>query len=78
MQDETNLSESYWDSTVLQTLCDPDYQQPASAEEIAREVGDRLAAEDALERLYRAGLIHRLDDFVWATRAALRAKGLGV
>ncbi|MGN6254619.1 MAG: hypothetical protein ACTHO8_06510, partial [Solirubrobacterales bacterium] len=45
---------------------------------IARYPGNRLAAEDALDRLHRAGLIHRLDKFVWATRAALHAKGLGM
>jgi hypothetical protein len=40
-------------------------QWPWSAEEVGREVGDRLGAEDALSRLARAGLAHRHDEFVF-------------
>jgi hypothetical protein len=32
---------------------------------------------DSLARLYAAGLIHRLQGFVWATRAALAADAIG-
>jgi predicted transcriptional regulator len=78
MHDEANPSQGYWDSIVLQLLTDPELQQPASIEEIAREIGSRTEAEDSLERLQRAGLVHRLDNFVWATRATLHMKGLGV
>jgi hypothetical protein len=35
-------------------------------------------ADDALARLARAGLIHRRDQFVFASRAAIRAQQLGV
>lgn len=41
--------------------------------EIARELGDEIAAEDGIGRLARAGLVHRLDGFVFATLTAARA-----
>jgi hypothetical protein len=44
-----------------------------SVGEVAREMGDELRAQDGLARLAGAGLIHRLDGFVFATRAAARA-----
>lgn len=44
-----------------------------SDEEIARELGDRIEAADAVAALLRAGLAYRLDGFVFATRAAVRA-----
>jgi hypothetical protein len=33
--------------------------------------GGGLGETDSLKRLYGAGLIHRLQGFAWATRAAL-------
>jgi hypothetical protein len=46
-------------------------------EEIVREIGDRVAVEDSLWRLHRAGLIHRVEGgFVFASRAAVRAAAL--
>lgn len=45
--------------------------------ELVRELGSRLAVEDALARLYGVGLIHRLrEGFVFATRAAFRSHHL--
>lgn len=49
-----------------------DDQRVWSDEEVAREIGDRLAVTDSLARLYGAGLVHRLEGFVFATRPALR------
>jgi hypothetical protein len=61
---------------VLNLLIDADEQRPRSVEEIIRERGSRIDALDALDavdRLYGAGLIHRTsDDFIFATRAAIR------
>lgn len=44
--------------------------------EIARELGDPVAAQDGIGRLARAGLVHRLDGFVFAARAANHAAAL--
>ncbi len=41
--------------------------------EIAREIGDPVGAEDAVARLTAAGLLHRIGEFVFATRSARRA-----
>ena len=68
--------EAQEDSVVLGLLLGDREQRPWSKEEIAREVGDDPS--DALNRLYGAGLIHRLEGYAWATRAALRAEEIGV
>jgi hypothetical protein len=61
------------DWAILECLLDPKAQRPWSIEELIREREDRVAALDAIDRLHRAGLIHRgSDDHVWATRAAAR------
>lgn len=61
------------DGDVLDALLAQDAQRPWSEQEIARMVGDPVLAADSLGRLARAGLIHRLDGFVFASRAALHA-----
>jgi len=58
------------DIGILYMLLGPD-QRPWSIEEITRDIGDHLKVADSLARLYGAGLIHCLDDFVWASRAAV-------
>lgn len=41
------------------------------------EHGDaRMIAEDALSELLASGLVHRLERFVFASRAAIRAQGM--
>jgi hypothetical protein len=66
------------DGVVLLLLTTGD-QRPWSVEEVIREHGHRGQAIDALTRLYGAGLIHRTqDDFVWATRAAIRAEQIAI
>jgi hypothetical protein len=44
--------------------------------EVARAIGDPIRVADALGALHRAGLVHRLDGFVFATRPAVRAARL--
>jgi hypothetical protein len=61
------------DGNILLWLTLDDTQRPWSVDEIIREYGDRGNAIDALARLHGVGLIHRMGEFVWATRAALRA-----
>lgn len=73
MQEARAIGEEDTDIAILDALLDRDAQRPWSLEEIAREIGDAVAASDSLARLYRAGMIHRLDGFVFASRAAFGA-----
>ena len=76
MHDENSsvaADEARVDHAILSILLD-DHGPPLWAvEEVAREMGDPLATADSLARLYGAGLVHRFEDFVFATRAALSA-----
>lgn len=60
------------DAAVLGLMLPRDDQRPWSKDEIDRVIGEDTA--DSLNRLYGAGLIHRLNGFVWATRAAIMAE----
>lgn len=62
------------DAAILESLLEDDAQRPWSVDEVASEIEDPIAAADGLARLRRAGLIHRLDGFVFASRAALHAQ----
>jgi hypothetical protein len=66
-----------FDHAILTLLLHERSPGPWAIDELVREIGDRIAVEDAIARLYGAGLIHRLDPgFVFPTRAALRADQL--
>jgi hypothetical protein len=75
MHDQPNQStierDNQTDSAILMVLLSETSHRPWSVDEIAREMG--YDPTDSLRRLYGGGLIHRLDDFVWATRAAAMA-----
>ena len=62
------------DQDLLETLTDGERQRPWSREELARECG--AGAGKSVARLQRAGLIHLHGDYVWASRAAVRAREL--
>ncbi|MGH2831887.1 MAG: hypothetical protein ACRDK2_03855 [Solirubrobacteraceae bacterium] len=49
-----------------------------SVDELARALGDPLKAIDGLRRLESYGLVHRLDDFVFPSRAAVRAEQIRI
>jgi hypothetical protein len=71
----TGLSEDEIDNTVVSFLLDrPSW--PWSLDEIARELGDRPDAEDAVARLTGTGLVHRMGDFAFPTRSLRRASEL--
>lgn len=47
-----------------------------SVEELQRELSNALAVSDALTRMQRSGLIHRLGEFLFITRTAQRGLDL--
>ncbi len=50
-----------------------------SIEEMASEVGNNpIHVTDAINRLAKVGLVHRLDGFLFASRAAARATELAL
>jgi hypothetical protein len=55
---------------ILYLLTDPTQQTLWSAEELGRELENPNDVADALLSLDRAGLIHRIDNYVFATRQA--------
>jgi hypothetical protein len=57
---------------ILDLLIDPDEQRPRAVCEIIREHGHEQNALDGLDRLNAAGLIHHIEGYVWASRAAIR------
>jgi hypothetical protein len=71
----TGLSEDEIDNTVVSFLLDKP-SLPWSLEEIARELGDRPDAEDAVARLTGTGLVHRIGAFAFPTRSLRRASEL--
>jgi hypothetical protein len=57
---------------VLHLLLDDTRTGILSEQEVAQAIGSNDRAAYALVRLHSAGLIHRLDEFVFPTRAAAR------
>lgn len=69
-------SEEQRDGAVLAMLICDSSCPVWSMEEIMRTLGDRTDAIDAVNRLAAAGLVHRIDQFVFPTLAARRADEL--
>lgn len=74
---KAGLSEEHIDSSVLDCMLLGE-TWPWSMDEIARELGDKADAEDAVRRLVQTGLAHRLGDFIFPTRTARRAAQIEV
>jgi NaMN:DMB phosphoribosyltransferase len=66
------------ESLVLLLLLDGTNQRPWSASELGREFGDPDKAAVAVASLHASGLVHLIDGFVFATRAAVRANELAL
>jgi hypothetical protein len=64
------------DSSILGMLMLETSHRPWSVDEIAREMD--MDPTDSLRRLYGGGLIHRLEDFVWASHAAVVAEEISM
>jgi hypothetical protein len=62
--------------TLLDLLLTDEAPGLWSHDEIARAMGDPVVAIDATDTLHAAGLIHRVGDFVFPTRAAARYRSL--
>ncbi len=60
-----------WSLSELDRSLQPSSQTPGGTEP------SRHITEDTIERLYAAGLIHRVGQFVFATHAARAAVGIG-
>jgi hypothetical protein len=58
--------------TVMTLLLDARTPWLWSIEELALELASKLDADDAVASLHAAGLVHRCNEFVFATRAAAR------
>jgi len=71
-QEEDNQVEDI----VLRLMLDDDTPRLWSVGEIAVALGDEIKAADAIIHLHAAGLIHRLDQYLWPTRPAARATQL--
>jgi hypothetical protein len=81
MQDEPTESDvaaefDQAERSVLGLLMDPDVPGPWSVHEIEVELGSHVRAADVIAGLRRAGLVHRCDEFVFATRPAVRCMQL--
>ncbi len=57
---------------VLALLLEPRPPGLWSVQELAREVGSQILAADAVVGLHAAGLVHRVHEFVFASRTAAR------
>lgn len=62
--------------SVLGLLLDRDAPGPWSDREVGVALGNEVRAADAIAALQRAGLVHRLNEFVFATQAAARCMQL--
>jgi hypothetical protein len=72
-RDEIVRREDALDDEVLRLLFSSPY--PWTVAELDRELGSS-EAQDGIGRLAGAGLIHRIEDFAFPTRAARRAREL--
>jgi len=71
------LASDLLERDVIYLLTDPEGQHHWSVQEVGSAIESQGDAADALRALARAGLIHRdNDDFVFATRAAIRFQEL--
>jgi hypothetical protein len=66
------------DHAIYHLLNDRKEQRPWSVHEIEQEIGDPIAVADGIAHLRGAGLIHHCGDYIWISRAALRAEEMAL
>jgi hypothetical protein len=64
------------ESDIYTMLVGHSDQRPWSVLEIELEIGSPTMVTESLFHLHASGLVHRCGEFVWATRAALKANEL--
>jgi predicted transcriptional regulator len=67
-------ADKHTDKVVLELLLEK--RDPWSLDELGRELGDAVRAEDSVGRLSAAGLVNRADDLLFPSRAAVYAADL--
>ena len=66
---DSSIEDGHHDSIVLDLLL-VEHDGLWSISELKRLVGDPPGVDDAIARLHALGLIHKLDEYVFASRAA--------
>jgi hypothetical protein len=69
---DVGVADDEVERVVLTLLLEPGARGPWSVWELGLEVGSELRAADAVVRLHAAGLVHRVQEFVWVTRPLAR------
>ncbi len=75
---DIDRTDSQDDNCILFYILGEPSPLPWTVDELGREMGDPIAAHDAVGRLVGAGLLHRLGEFVFPTRVARRAYELQI
>jgi hypothetical protein len=69
---DVTLADDDVERVVLSLLLESKTDGPWSVSELVLEIGGELRTKDAIRRLCAAGLVHRCEEFLWATRPATR------
>jgi hypothetical protein len=75
-RDDVRAHEDTLRRAILGLLMQEGSKWPWSLGELEAEVGEPQAVRDAVRQLQGLRLVHRCEDFVWPTRAALAAESL--
>jgi predicted transcriptional regulator len=74
--DDVPVSEEKMRRAILVLLVSSGSERPWSLGELEAEVDDASAVQDGVRQLQGLGLVHRCEEFVWPTRAAVAADEL--
>jgi hypothetical protein len=75
-EEDVQPSEEKVRRAILGLLVSGGSQRPWSLGELEAEVEDASAVQDGVRQLQGLGLVHRCEDYIWPTRAALTADEL--